>query len=47
MTEKALENNFTAWCREREIVPIKGPVTTTKVFLIDSCNYQTVAELSM
>lgn len=32
MTEKALENNFTAWCKERKIVPIKGPVTTSKGF---------------
>lgn len=32
MTEKYLESNFVKWCNEKDIVPIKGPVTTSKGF---------------
>jgi hypothetical protein len=32
VTESCLENNFTAWCKEKEIVPIKGPTATSKGF---------------
>lgn len=32
ITEKALENNFVAWCKDLDIVPIKGPTATSKGF---------------
>lgn len=30
--ESRLEGNFTAWCRERKIIAVKGPVMNTKGF---------------